>query len=295
MIFRRGRDEPPLPVRFLTGGFMFYQKGLFSSSDLLSIPGVVHGFSAREGGYSTLSHTASFNLSYHLGDGEDVVQKNIDLFARSLTDGLLGGGSTATAHQIHSAKIRYLTCHNCGEGYHAPCGEDCDGFVTDVAGILPIVRTADCVPILLAGIKEDRSPVIAAVHAGWRGTVAGIAACAVEEMVRLGCQRSSVRCAIGPHIGACCFEVKEDFFAAVEKERGSAFARRHVTAINGGSLHADLTAMNLEILREAGIPTEAVDCSSACTACHPDRYYSHRATGGKRGTMGAGIVILPQN
>ncbi len=294
MIFRRGKVAPVLWRVFFTGGFMFYQKGIFSSSDLLSVPGLVHGFSAREGGFSTLSHTASLNLSYHLGDSEDVVQKNIHLFARSLSEGLLGGEATVAAHQIHSAKIRYLTEENRGEGYLCPSGEDCDGFVTDVAGILPMVRTADCVPILMAGVKADRSPVIAAVHAGWRGSVAGIAANAVAEMVRLGCREDSIRCAVGPHIGPCCFEVKEDFYAAVEKERGSAFARRHVAPNEKGTLHADLTAMNLEILEEAGVVPHHVDCHPACTACHPDLYYSHRATGGKRGVMGAGILILPR-
>ncbi|MBQ4353454.1 MAG: peptidoglycan editing factor PgeF [Clostridia bacterium] len=272
---------------------MFYERGLFSCSSFLDLPGVRHGFSSRTGGVSVQPHTASFNLSRGLGDDDAVVCRNLDIFAQSLTDGTYGGERTVTVHQIHSAKVRVLTDANAGEGFSLPCGEDCDGFVTDQPGIIPIARTADCVPVLLAGLKNDASPVIAAVHAGWKGTVSGICAAAVEKMLALGCTRESIRAAVGPHIGFCCYEVGEDFIESVAAVRGNDFALRHIRKnADMAKAHADLTSMNLEILADAGIAPECVDVHPACTMCAPDKYYSHRASGGKRGVMGGGICIL---
>ena len=272
---------------------MFYENGIFSSSSLIDIPNVRHGFSSRMGGVSIHPHTASLNLSCGLGDDDETVFKNLDIFARSLTDGLYSGSSTVTAHQIHSSKIRVLKRENAGEGFSLPRGEDCDGFVTDIAGIIPIARVADCVPILLLGQKEDSSPVVAAVHAGWRGTASGICAVAVEKMLSLGCVRESVRAAIGPHISFCCYEVGEDFIQSVADIRGHEFALRHIRKIDGNKKpHADLTSMNMEILSDAGVSADRIDVHPHCTMCMPDKYYSHRASGGKRGVMGGGICII---
>lgn len=272
---------------------MFYENNIFSSSSLLDLPGVRHGFSSRIGGVSTLPHTASLNLSCGLGDDDETVFRNLDIFARSLSDGVYSGASTVTAHQIHSSKIRILTASNAGEGFSLPRGEDCDGFVTDQPGILPIARVADCVPILLAGQKSDASPVIAAVHAGWRGTVSGICAAAVEKMRSLGCTPESIRAAIGPHIGFCCYEVGEDFIESVAAIRGNDFALRNIRKEDGfAKPHADLTSMNLEILAESGITPDRIDIHPDCTMCDPVKYYSHRASGGRRGVMGGGICII---
>ena len=274
---------------------MFYENGIFSSSSLIDIPTVRHGFSSRMGGVSTHPHTASLNLSCGLGDDDETVFKNLDIFARTLTDGLYSGSSTVTAHQIHSSKVRVLRRENAGEGFSLPRGEDCDGFVTDVVGVMPIVRVADCVPILFSGTKADGSPVIGGAHAGWRGTVDGIAAVTVEKMLSLGCIRETVHAAIGTHIGACCYEVGEDFYSSVSEIRGEEFAARHIKSTEAaGKYMADLTGMNLEILSEVGVAAESVDVSPYCTACDSDTFFSHRKSGGRRGTMGAGIVILPR-
>ena len=274
---------------------MFKQDGILTRSDLLSVPGVRHGFSARAGGVSTLPHTASLNLADGLGDDAETVRKNKEIFARAVSGGAWGGESTVAAHQIHSARVRLLTRENAGEGYDRTAGEDGDGFVTAEPGVMPVIRTADCAPILFAGLREDGGPVIAAVHAGWRGTVAGIAAEAVRVMQTLGCETESIRAAIGPRIGFCCYEVGEDFAAAVRQARGSGFAARHIRTVPGAAAgsrpHADLAGMNCEILAEAGIGADQIDISPACTMCD-EAYYSHRRMKGIRGVMGAGIVIL---
>lgn len=272
---------------------MFYADGILRKSSLIDeIPGIFHGFSTREGGKSVLPHTASLNLSHDLGDPADVVRENFEIFARTISDGAYGGDSTVTLHQIHSAKVRVLTRENAGEGYSIPRGEDGDGFVTAEAGVIPVARAADCVPILLAGLRADGCPVVSAVHAGWRGTVAGIAAEAVRVMLSLGCELPTIRAAIGPHIGYCCYEVGADFFETVCGLCGAEFAGRHITIPEGKAKHhANLTSMNVEILTNAGVDPEKIDVSPDCTMCMSDVYYSHRATAGKRGVHGAGIGI----
>ena len=168
-----------------------------------------------------------------------------------------------------------------------------DGFVTVAVGT-PSVRVADCVPILFSGTKGDGSPVIGAAHAGWRGTVSKIAAVTVGKMIALGCVPESVRAAIGTHIGVCCYEVGEDFYASVSSAVSEEFAARHIKSTKvAGKYMADLTGMNLEILSASGISAEQVDISPYCTACDGDTFFSHRKSSGHRGTMGAGIVILP--
>lgn len=270
---------------------MFYEKGIFSRSSLLDFDGTAHGFSSRKGGVSSLPHTASLNLSMNLGDPDETVRQNLDIFARELTDGMYAGEHTVTANQIHSCHVRVLTEDNAGEGFSLERGEDGDGFVTDCPGVIPVARVADCVPILLAGLKAEGKPVVSAVHAGWRGTAAGICAEAVGKMISLGCVPESIRAAIGPHIGFCCYEVGEDFAEAVAALRGNDFARRHIRKETGmAKPHADLTSMNLEILAHAGV--KEVDVHPDCTMCHTEKYYSHRGMHGLRGVMGGGICIL---
>lgn len=272
---------------------MFYQNDIFSCSSLLNIPNVAHGFSSRIGGVSALPHTATMNLSCGLGDTDDIVRENLDIFAKALSNGKYSGENTVTAHQIHSTNVRILTASNAGEGFLAPRGSDCDGFVTDCGGIIPIARVADCVPVLLAGQKSDNSPVISAVHAGWRGTVAGICAVAVEKMCSIGCIRETIRVAIGAHIGFCCYEVGEDFADSVVLSKGSVFAEKYIRKPDGKTkFHADLTGMNLEILAEVGILRENIDVHPDCTMCNTEKYYSHRGMNGKRGVMGGGICIV---
>ena len=269
---------------------MFYNDGILVRSDVLNTPGVSHAFSTRLGGVSTHPHTYSMNIAPGHGDSEETVLKNMDILVTTATGGVLSATDAVVTSQIHSAKIRRLTRDNCGEGVIRACGESCDGFVTDERCVVPIVRTADCVPILLSASKIDGTPVVAAVHAGWRGTVSGIAAEAVRVMVSLGAEPDTVRAAIGPHIGKCCFEVQSDFKDSITAIRGEEFAARHISTDDG--LHADLTGMNVEILIAAGVSIQHIDVSDECTCCLNEKYHSHRKTNGLRGAMGSLIAIL---
>ena len=270
---------------------MFYTDGILVKSTLLEGEGVIHAFSTRLGGVSSHPHTSSMNIAPGHGDSDGVVRENADILVRTASGGVFGVESALVTSQIHSAVVRVVGEENRGEGFLLPQGESCDGFVTDRQGVVPIVRTADCVPVLLVGRKSDLSPVVAAVHAGWRGTVAGIAAVAVEKMLSIGASLDSVKAAIGPHIGFCCFEVGDDLYEAVTGLRGEDFAARHIKYV-GERLHADLSEMNREILITPGVRPENIAISPECTFCNNSKYHYHRKTARKRGAMGSLIAIF---
>ena len=260
---------------------MFYLKNhgalIYAASDAIAVP---HGFSTRAGGVSTLDHVATMNFTVTTGDSEANVAENYRIFLSALG---LEPASRVSAHQIHSARVRYVT-----EADRGRVSDDCDGFVTDRPGVTLVVKTADCVPILLA---DADAGVIAAVHAGWRGTVGGIAPNAVSEMLRLGASLENICIAIGACIHDCCFEVQSDFVDAVTAARGEVFAEAHIRR-KGSARYADLVSMNCALLAEAGIAPSQIDIAADCTCCAPFLYHSHRATQGKRGTMAAVIGIV---
>ncbi len=266
---------------------MFYLDNYIYKSTFLEDPLIGHGFSTREGGVSSLPHTKTMNLSFTLGDEDTKVRENMRLFC---TYADVNYGGLVGSPQFHTAEVRYVTTENALEGVEKENLAPSDGFVTDVPGISVLIRMADCTPILFLGEKESKEPVVAAVHAGWKGTVAGIGANAVSKMAELGAEKSGVRVAIGQCIHKCHFEVKEDFRDSVTDIRGKDFSKRHI-AENNGKLFADLVSMNVEILEGAGIKKENIDVSPYCSVCEPEKFHSHRATGGKRGTMGAVIGI----
>ena len=262
---------------------MFTFRNNIWSSDILQSRGISHGFSCRLGGVSALPHTASMNTGFFRGDSDETVRENIRLLC------LAAGTATdvVCTPQIHSDIIRRVGRENVGEGTVLDVPFACDGFVCDESGVTLLIRVADCAPILLCGERPDGRPVIGAVHAGWRGTVAGIGMKAVRMLADMGAE--NIRCAVGACIHSCCFEVGGDFREAVADARGADYAARHIKS-RGGKMFADLAEMNRELLLFAG--AAAVDICPDCTCCHPDKYHSHRATGGKRGTMGAVISIL---
>ncbi len=247
-------------------------------SDILGCP---HGFSTRVGGVSTLSHTASLNLQRGRGDDDDTVIANLSLFARAVG---IEAESIVSAAQVHSSHISLLTDMHRGQGFFVPASLECDGFVTISDSIAPSVKTADCVPILLsARNREGRVFAVAALHAGWRGTASDITTRGVECLRELGAKRESIRAAIGPSIGACCFEVDADCRDALVSALGEV-AKSNITR-RGAKFYPDLKAINRELLMKAGVSGDNIDVSELCTVCHPELFYSHRASGGVRGTL----------
>lgn len=158
----------------------------------------------------------------------------------------------ATLKQIHSATCLFA------DGRAGLIGEG-DALLENEPGMVVAVKTADCLPILLV---DERRRAVAAVHAGWRGTVAGIARRAIEAMhARFGTDAADLHAAIGPGIGECCFEVGPE----VAAEFGRA-----------GKVHLDLAAENQLQLLQAGVTAGRIYASNLCTKCLSDDFHSFR-------------------
>ena len=149
-----------------------------------------------------------------------------------------------------------------------------------------MVFTADCTPILL---HDPVTGAVGAVHAGWRGTAAGIVKKTVDMMAaEFGCNRADIHAAIGPNIGQCCFETDADVPEALRAALGSEMDEYIEYYEDTGKYHVDLKEANAMWLRRAGVRN--IEISISCTACRPDRFWSHRVTGGQRGSQGAVIL-----
>jgi hypothetical protein len=201
-----------------------------------------------------------------------------------------GAASLVTATQVHGAAVVA-----CREGEHPPPSVEADILVARGAGAAIAVRSADCVPMLLA---DRRTGAVAAVHAGWRGTRAGAAAAAVAALAReFDSRPGDLVAAIGPHIGVCCYEVRSDVvdaFAAAGFERH--LIDRWFTALPParGSrtplpLHLDLGLASRDQLVLAGVPQEQIHHSNLCTAEHLDVLTSFRVEAGDAGRLVAVI------
>ena len=165
-------------------------------------------------------------------------------------------------------------------------GEGADGVVTRDPSLLVTVRVADCVPLLIADAKTG---AVGAVHAGWRGTLAGIAVRAVERMTGLfGSHPADLVAAAGPSIGPCCYEVGSDLR---ERFVRAGWADQSVERWFGtpGARRLDLWRANRDQLMAAGVPEAAVLVAGLCTVCHPEWFYSYRREGERTGRMFAFI------
>ena len=243
--------------------------------------GVIHGFSTRFGGVSDGIWT-SMNLGTTRGDDPDRVRENYRRFFGAVGANLDG---VVMSNQIHGTEIRVATAEDIKKDLYDPEGYEVDGLMTDVPGLALVIFSADCLPILL---YDPVCKAIGAVHAGWRGTAQGIAAKAVDAMVReFGCERENICAAIGPCIGKCCFETDWD----VPQAMLDALGPKAITGFTqqGEKYYVDNKFLNMLWLQRAGIG--ALDLSPDCTKCSPDRYWSHRVHGGHRGSQ-AGIIML---
>lgn len=242
--------------------------------------GVPHCFTTRLGGVSE-GYLASLNIGTSRGDDRQNVVENY----RRLGDAIgFDVENLVLSHQTHSDIVRPVTGANRGAGLFAPALEECDALVTATAGLALVVFTADCTPILF---WDERTGAVGAAHAGWRGTVNGIGQRVVETMAReYGSRPGDIRAAIGPNIGWCHFETDEDVPQALLRAYGEEISQWITT--KGDKFHVDLKKINQWILNRAGV--EQVEVSEECTVCRNDRFWSHRVTGGQRGSQGAIIV-----
>ena len=262
----------------------------YVASDMLVSP---HGFSTRLGGQSNLPHTASLNLAFGRGDEREIVLENLTRFGAAVGFDPYG---VVSVPQVHGNDVLEVDGRHRGKGYWREADFSGDGYVTADLSVTLGVKTADCTPILLEAAVQGRVVAVAALHAGWKGTVADMAGEGVRKLMALARSTAGqdasvvIRAAIGPCIHACCFEVKEDCLASVREALGDmaeAFVSRR-----GEKIYLDLPALNRALLMRAGVEADHIDVCELCTVCHPELFYSHRGSGGVRGTM-LNVIRLP--
>ena len=220
----------------------------------------MNGFLGRRGGVSTGPYQ-SLNLAYWVGDERAHVDENW----RRLRQ-VIGETPIARCHQVHGTSVRIVTRKNLAE---KPEG---DGMVTVDPEILLAVASADCVPILMTDVEGK---MVGAIHAGWRGVIAGIAEEGVRAMESLGARLHEIRAALGPSIGQCCFEVDDELAQRFAGE--VAGSERHSRPGRPGKSHLDLRAIVTDQLMRAGLPRESITSVGPCTKCANDHFFSRRA------------------
>lgn len=241
---------------------------------------VPHCFTTRLGGVSQ-GYLSSLNIGTSRGDAPENVERNYAILGQALG---FDPRKAVLSRQVHSDIVYPVTQKDAGAGLYAPALPSCDALVTNTPELALVIFTADCTPILF---HDPVTGAVGAAHAGWRGTVQGIAARVVERMAELyGSRPQDIRAAIGPNIAACHFETGDD----VPQALLAAYGREMETFIRpqGEKYYVDLKAVNAWILRQSAV--EQVEISQDCTVCRSDRFWSHRVTQGQRGSQGAVIV-----
>ena len=256
-----------------------------SADGITAAGGAAHGFSTRLGGVSQ-GMWASLNLGVSRGDDPDHVRENYRRFLAAIG---AEGGKLAMTNQVHGGTVHTVTTADVKGDPYDKVGFEADGLMTDLPGVTLMIYTADCIPILF---YDPVRRVVAAIHAGWRGTAAGIAAQAVERMRDVyGCRAEDILAAIGPGIGPDCFETHEDVPNAMTAALSTAVLS-HIKIKENGKFAVDLKGINARRLEQAGLDPEHIGVCGECTACLADKYWSHRRLGTNRGSMASAIQLL---
>ena len=260
-------------------------------TEYLTFPGlseiscIRHLFSTRLGGVSEGIY-ASMNLSFTRGDDEKKVYENFDRIADILG---VDRGQFVLSHQTHTDNIRIVTREDAGCGLTRPLTyENVDGLITKEKGLVLSTFYADCVPIYLVDPVRE---VIGLCHSGWKGTVKEIGAGTVRMMQEtFGCEPADIHGAIAPSICQECYEVSEDVITEFRKTFDNAEALFYEKP--NGRYQLNLWYACKRSLQKAGLKPEHIEVTDICTCCNPDYLFSHRASMGKRGNLGAFLMLV---
>ena len=245
--------------------------------------GAPHCFTTRLGGVST-GIFDSLSLNFSRGDDPEKVVENFRRIGQVLG---FTPEDVVNARQTHSDIVVRVDQRNRGNLAVTGASPECDALITNTPGMALYVSTADCTPILL---WDSETGAVGAAHAGWRGTVSAIGAKTVEAMAReFGTKPENIRAAIGPNIGICHFETDADVPEAILEAFGQ--EARPFIQPKGDKYYVNLKEVNALVLRRAGVTH--IEISDECTMCHPERFWSHRVTLGKRGAQG-GIIVCKE-
>jgi len=253
----------------------------FESSYLSGCDFLTHAFCTRRGGVSEGDY-ASLNISFKEGDMEGSVLQNWHRLAMAFGIPI---DQFLTLNQVHGDDIFIIKPF--GDYYPEEGLLNYDAMVTTRENLAICVKTADCLPILMV----DRvKKIIAAVHAGWKGTALEITAKVTQVLLeKFGSFEKDILAAIGPAIGLCCFEIDE------EAAEGFRFQKDHEKFLFSGNLPnkwiVDLPEANRRQMVSCGIPEDNIDLAKLCTRCRPDLFFSHRGSGGVTGRQLNFIMI----
>lgn len=258
-------------------------------------PELVCGFSTRLGGVSR-GCFASMNLGFRRGDETERVFENYRRICASMGT---APEQLIFTDQVHKTSVRRAYKKDCGKGiFFERDYSEIDGHMTNEPGAALLVFGADCVPLLF---YDPVRHAVGAAHAGWRGTVGGIARVMVERMHgEFASAPSDLRVVIGPSIGAECYEVSGDvadaFFGTFGEEAAHILTppEKKSNTNNGEKYFLNLWEANRRVLLQAGVTAEHIAVSGLCSMCRQDLFFSHRASGEKRGSM-AGLIMLREN
>lgn len=248
---------------------------------LSAFPGLVHAMSTRHGGVSSGPY-ASLNLSTSTGDS----RQNVDANYRRLAEALDAPRERlTTTWQVHGTHVVRATAERWGGML-----DQADGIVTDAPGLPLTQRYADCAPLL---VYDPRRHAVGLGHAGWRGTVAGMATALVQAMAAsFGSDPADLVAVVGPAIGPCCYEVGQEVIEAVRRAFPGSDALLPSRNNDAGSTARrgfDLWAANRWQLEQAGVGQ--VEVAGVCTCCRRDIFFSHRGDGALTGRFGAVVML----
>lgn len=256
----------------------FYFKNLLPFNHLL------HAISTRNGGYSAPPYQ-TLNLGIDTGDDTEALLNNYRTVSGALKFEL---SLLVASRQVHGAQVMCVSKEHatlCQSPLFLPL-MGYDALITDEPFITLMVRVADCVPVILF---DPFQQVAAVAHAGWRGTLAGIAEKTVTVMMdRYHCLPEHILAGIGPSIGPCCCEVQREvakLFSSKKIDMNSCIQEKD------NSLFLNLWEANRRQLMMLGIPGGNIEVARVCTACRTDLFFSHRREQGKTGRFGAFVGL----
>ncbi|MCF0130512.1 MAG: peptidoglycan editing factor PgeF [Pseudobutyrivibrio sp.] len=244
---------------------------------------VRHLFTTRIGGASH-GYQESLNLNFNQGDEPEAVRENYHRVAKALG---VEDDVIICSMQTHTTNVQRVGAKDAGRGVTKPLDiVDIDGMVTNEPGIVLATFYADCVPLYFV---DPVKKAIGLSHSGWKGTVNRMGQATVDKMIlEFGSNPEDIIAAIGPSICQKCYEVSNDVAEQFIKEFGESVAYK----TDEKHYQLDLWKANELVLLDAGIKKCNIHVSGICTCCHNDIFFSHRASNGKRGNLGAFLGLL---
>ena len=260
---------------------------------LEELPFVRQCFSTRQGGVSE-GFLATMNFSFDRGDDPEHVRENYRRIAETIG---VPADSFVVAHQTHTTNILVVGKEDRGTGVLRPRPyNDIDGLMTNAPGVTLVTYHADCIPVWLV---DPYRKAAALLHAGWKGTVDGIAPKAAGMMQELyGTKPEDLIACAGPGICSSCYEIGEDVAARFREvftaEELEEILTDYHEKEDGGHWQLDLCQANRVLLLRSGIKPHNIHISDICTRCNAERLFSHRAHGVRRGLNAAFLGIFPE-